>query len=126
MTRTRSRTSAKKAGISLEKDVAEYLARYVDDRIERRAKTGAKDRGDISGLRHMGSRIVVECKNYGGQLKPAEWIHEAHIEMGNDDSVAGIVVAKRKGTANPGDQWVLMTLNDLVGLLNGERPQDDN
>ena len=122
---SRSRASAKKAGTAFESLVVAYLAEHVDDRIERRAKSGAKDRGDVSGLRHMGERLVVECKDYGGQIKAGEWITEAHTEAGNDSAVAGIVIAKRRGTTDPGGQWVLMTVNDLVGILTGTRPDND-
>ena len=120
---SRSRASAKAAGAQFESLVARYLAEHVDDRVERRRLSGRRDRGDISGLRHMGERLVVETKNYGGQLKPTEWTKEAHIEAGNDDALVGIVVAKRRGTSNPGEQWVLMTLADLVALLTGENPE---
>ena len=86
----RNHRSAKKAGTALERDVADYLAAMLnDDRIERRARNGVKDRGDISGLKH----------------------------------IAGVVVAKRKGTTRPGDQYVLMTLQTLTALLTGEQPQ---
>lgn len=119
---TRNRTSAKKAGSAFETLVATYLRLALhDERIERRAKNGAKDRGDISGLVHMGGRIVVECKEYGGQIKAGEWTREAEIERGNDDAVAGIVVAKRRGTTAPGEQWVVMTLADFVSILSGSR-----
>jgi hypothetical protein len=53
---SRSRKSAKNAGTWLETTVAGYLAEHVDDRVERRARNGAKDRGDISGLRTVGGR----------------------------------------------------------------------
>lgn len=118
---TRTRTSAKKAGSSFEASIAVYLAAHVDDRIERRARNGAKDRGDLSGLRHMGGRLVVEVKNYGGRLLPAEWLAETEIERGNDDALAGLVVAKRRGTTDPASQYVLLTLGDLVAMLTGER-----
>jgi hypothetical protein len=120
---TRNRASAKKAGTEFETSVAGFLAETVDDRIERRARNGAKDRGDLSGVRTAhGRRLVVEAKEYGGRLKAAEWTAEAAVEAGNDDAIAGVVVAKRRGTTDPGDQWVLMTLADLVALLVGERP----
>ena len=122
---SRNRNSAKAAGTRFERQIADHLATHVDDRIDRRVKTGSKDRGDISGLRHMGQRIVVECKDYGGQLKPGPWVEEAHIEAGNDSALLGIVVAKRRATTDPGSQFVLMTLNDLVALLTGERPDSD-
>ncbi|MFK5257127.1 hypothetical protein [Propionibacterium freudenreichii] len=118
---SRSRRSAKKAGTRFETLVAAYLAAHVDEGIERRARNGAKDRGDISGLRHMRGRLVVECKDYGGRLAAAQWVSEADTEMGNDDALAGLVVAKRRGTQAPEDQWVLMTLGELVALLNGDR-----
>ena len=119
---TRNRKSAKSAGTKFEQDVATYLRLALhDERIERRARNGNKDRGDVSGLIHMGGRIVVECKDYGGQIKAAEWTREAEIERGNDDAVAGIVVAKRRGTTAPGEQWVVMTLADLVSILTGAR-----
>ena len=49
---TRTRTSARKAGSAFESLVVALLAEHVDDRIERRARNGSKDRGDVSGLRH--------------------------------------------------------------------------
>lgn len=118
---TRSRASARAAGTRFERLVADYLAAHVDDRIDRRVKTGNKDRGDIGGLRHMGQRIVIEAKDVA-RLNLAGWVTEADIERGNDDALAGLVVHKRRGTADPGDQYVTTTLRDLIALLNGERP----
>lgn len=119
---TRSRRSARQAGSRFEREVADYLAEHVDDRIDRRVKGGAKDKGDIGGLRHMGEKIAVEAKNYGGRLHAGPWINEAHIAAGNDDAPAGIVVAKRRGTTNPGEQFVLMTVDDLIAIITGQRP----
>lgn len=121
---TRNRTSARKAGSSFEALVAVYLATHVDDRIERRARNGAKDRGDIGGLRHMGARVVVECKDTA-RLNLAGWLSEAEIERGNDDAAAALVVHKRHGKAAPGEQLVTMRLADLVSLLAGERRGGD-
>lgn len=106
---TRSRQSAKNAGTAFETLIASYLARHVDDRIERRVKNGAKDRGDISGLRVLGNRVVVEAKDYGGRMLPGPWVTEAAAEAGNDDAVAGVVAIKRRGTRVPGEQFILMT-----------------
>ena len=126
-TKKRTLKSAKQAGRSFETLIATYLAQELDsDYIERRRLSGVNDRGDITGVRDSrGQRLCIECKNYGGQLEPGTWVKEAHIEMGNDDAVAGIVVAKRRGTTNPGAQYVLMTLNDLVALIRGDRPDND-
>ena len=118
---SRSRRSARQAGTRFETTVARFLAEALeDDRIERRAKTGAKDRGDIGGVRHMGARVVIECKDTTKTALSA-WANEAEIERGNDDAVAGIVVHKRHGKSAPESQWVTMTLGDLVALLRGDR-----
>lgn len=119
----RNRQSAKKAGTTFERQVADYLAQHVDDRIDRRAKTGSKDRGDITGLRHLGERIVLECKNTS-RLNLADWMKQAEIERGNDDALAGLIVHKRHGKANPADQWVTTTLRELTALLNGHREEE--
>ena len=121
---TRNRKSAKDAGTRFAQSIAEHLAATLDDdRIETRAKHGAKDRGDIAGVRHRGARLVIECKEYGGRLLPPAWTAEAEVERGNDDALAGVVIAKRRGTTDPGQQWVLMTVDQLVALLTGRRPE---
>ena len=119
---TRTRASAKKAGSSFERSIADYLAKVLeDDRIDRRVKRGADDRGDIAGVRVHGQRLVIEAKDYGGRIMPGPWIQEAQTEAGNDDALLGCVVAKRRGTTDPGQMFVLMTLADLVCLLTGNR-----
>ena len=120
---TRTRTSARAAGTRFETSIAAYLAENVDDRIERRRQTGARDRGDLSGIRVLGNRIVAELKDYGGRLLPGPWLGEAETERGNDDAAAAFIVAKRRGTTSPGDQFVLMSVNDLIALLTGQRPE---
>lgn len=119
----RNRASAKKAGTTFERQVADYLAEHVDDRIDRRPRTGNKDRGDITGLRHMGERIVIECKNTT-RLALADWMKQTETERGNDDALAGLIIHKRHGKANPADQWVTTTLRELTALLNGYREED--
>lgn len=118
---TRSRASAKAAGTRTETAVAAYLAEHVDDRVERRRLSGPRDRGDIAGLRVHGQRLVVEVKDCS-RVEIGPWLNEAEIERGNDDALAGVVVAKRRGKGSPADLTVLMTLADLVALLTGSRP----
>ena len=117
----RSRASAKQAGASFEKLVADYLADQIDDRIERRRLAGKNDRGDIGGLRVHGQRVVLECKDYGGRIEAGPWIKEAEVERINDSALAGIVIAKRRGTTVPGEQFVIMSLQDLVAIIEGKR-----
>lgn len=120
---SRTRKSARNAGAAFERMIADYLAAHVDDRIDRRVKTGSRDRGDIGGLRHMGARVVIEAKDCA-RTDLAGWAREAEVERGNDDAVAGLVVHKRRGKGQPGDQWVTCTLRDLVALLTGHRPEE--
>lgn len=121
---SRTRASAKKAGTEFERQIADYLAMALDDdRIDRRVKSGAKDRGDIGGVRTRGHRVTVECKSVLSRVDLAGWVKESHIEAGNDGALLGIVAHKRRGRTDPADQWVTMAMGDLVALLTGE-PQE--
>ena len=121
---SRNRQSAKKAGTAFESQVAAFMADALDDdRIERRARFGSSDRGDIGGVRTtIGERVVVECKDVA-KLNLAGWVAEAEVERGNDDAAVGVVVHKRRGfgSKNMGGTYVTMTLADLAVLLGGER-----
>lgn len=119
---TRSRAAARAAGTRFETSIVGYLATHYDDVIERRRQSGSRDRGDVSGWRFAGRRIVAELKDYGGQIKAGPWLNEAEVERGNDSAHVGLVIAKRRGTTDPGDQIVLLTLRDLTCLLTGDRP----
>ena len=120
---TRSRRSARQAGTAAETAVAKYLAAALsDDRIERRTRNGNKDRGDIGGVRIHGQRLCLEVKNTA-RTDLAGWITEAQVEAGNDDAVAGIVVAKRKGTTDVSRWYVHMTVAELVAILTGQKAE---
>lgn len=118
---TRSRASARSAGTAAETAVARYLAQHVDDRIERRTRTGAKDRGDISGVRAYRERVVLEVKDVS-RMALAEWVAEAEAERGHDDALVGAVIHKRRGTTNVGRWYCTLQVDDLVALLTGTRP----
>ena len=118
--RRRNRASAKKAGASFERLVADYLNTELgDDRIDRRVKNGRNDRGDIAGVRTVrGARVVIEAKNTN-RVELGTWIREAEIEAGNDDSQYPVIVHKRTGKGDPAEQWVTMTLDTFARLLLG-------
>jgi hypothetical protein len=102
-----------------ERSVANYLRDELDDRIDIRPKNGRDDRGDIGGVRTpRGERVVLECKNHQS-MSLGGWLAEAERERGNDDARLGVVVHKRRGVSAPGEQFVTMTLADLVLLLDG-------
>lgn len=126
---SRNRRSARQAGARFERQIADYLAATIDDRIDRRVKTGARDRGDIGGLRLSpalrSQRVVCELKDTTRTDLPG-WTREAATERLNDDAAVGVVIHKRHGNRNPAEQWVSMTVADLVALLTGERPEGDD
>ncbi len=109
----------------MESSVADFLAtRLGDDRIERRRQDGS-DRGDIAGVRTIrGGRVVIEVKDYAGQVQVKPWLDEAEVERGNDDAAVGIVVFKRRGVpyTDPSEHGVLMTLETFARLLAGGEP----
>ena len=119
---TRNRRSARQAGTKFERDIADHLADKVDDRIDRRVKGGAKDKGDIGGLRHLGQKVAIECKNTS-RINLGTWMNEAHVAMGNDDAGVALILHKRHGKGQPGDQWVTMTVDDLIALITGQPRQ---
>mgnify|MGYP000294542177 FL=1 len=114
----RNLRSAKAAGAKFERLIADHL----DDRlyglnVDRQVKTGARDSGDIAGVHIAGKRIAIECKNTTRMDLP-RWTREAHTEAGNIGGAAGVVVHKRHGNGKPEDQWVTMTVTDLVTIIN--------
>lgn len=116
----RNRRSAKAAGARFERTQADWLAqRLDDDRIDRRVKAGAKDRGDIGGVRTIrGGRVVIELKDVTRMDLPG-WLREAAVEAANDDAVIGVVMHKRRGTTDPAEQFVTMTAETFARLLEG-------
>lgn len=72
----------------------------------------------------MNVRVVAELKEYGGRFNVGTWLGEAEIERRNDDAGIGLVIAKRRGTTDPGDQVVITTVRDLATLLTGNRPPE--
>ena len=117
---SRTRASAKQAGTRFERLIADTLAAHLDDRIDRRVKTGARDKGDIAGIRVHGHRVTVECKDVS-RTDLGGWINEAEVERGNDDGLAGIVIHKRRAHGDGLDQYVTMTVRDLLAVMTGER-----
>lgn len=119
----RNRSSAKQAGARFERACADWLKQNVSKYIDRKVRTGALDTGDLANLETPdGQKITAELKDYGGRLEAGTWIKEAETERINDEAIAGLVIAKRKGTTDPGSQYVIMTLRDLSAIITGERP----
>jgi hypothetical protein len=119
---TRSHRTARQAGTSFETWLVEYWREAFGTRaIERRARKGARDEGDIAGLNSHAGPICVEAKNHN-RLDLAGWIQEAQIEAGHADAAMGVVVHKRRGfgRGQMGEQYVTLRLADFTILLGGQ------
>lgn len=122
----RNLRSAKAAGSRFERLIADHLNdRLHGLHVDRQVKTGAYDSGDIAGVHVAGRRIAIECKNVT-RIDLPTWVREAHTEAGNIGAAAGVVVHKRHGNGKPEDQWVTMTVTDLVTIINLSNERDIN
>lgn len=111
-----------KKGSSFERSIANAIYDQGWPYADRRVKTGSKDKGDIAGFTTRDChRIVLECKNVR-TMNLGGWVGEAETERVNDDAIAGFVVHKRRGKADPLDQYVTGTLRDLIAILTDVRP----
>ena len=113
----------KQKGTTFERSIADYLHDKWSPFIDRMPLHGNSDKGDIAnfliGQRHA---TVIECKNER-QYKLAEWVKEAQQEAINAGCLAGIVVAKRKGKADPSEQYVILTLEEFLRCLRAARSE---
>jgi hypothetical protein len=120
---SRSRASAKAAGTRFEREQADCLAEQLgDDRIDRAPLRGAKDRGDLMNVRLPGNqRLTIECKNER-PVRLGVGMTEAEAERVNDGGLAAALFHKRHGRGDPLDQYVTMTVRDLLAIITGTRP----
>ena len=107
-------TASKQKGTAAETAVVAYLRNEFphNKHIERRALTGALDKGDIAGF----PGVVIEVKNHA-RMTLAEWVNEATIEAGNANALIGVVWHKRKGTTDPANWYVTMPGHVFSALL---------
>ena len=124
----RKSSTARKAGSNFEACAAEFLSMATGTEIVRRVRHGAKDTGDLHGIRIGRHRVVAECKDYTSRERMASWLAEADAERGNDDALVGVVIshmrgvsADRRSLSRMAAQPVTMTLLDLAALIVGDR-----
>lgn len=121
-------------GTWFETKTVEYLRRELQrPEVERIPRKGRNDLGDVGGVHALGFPIVVEDKCVA-KLNLAGWVQEAEAERQNAvldadrrgmrAPIAAVVIHKRKGKGaqQMGEQYVTMTLADLVAILTGRRP----
>ena len=116
-------SSNKDKGTRFESQVVDYMREALgDNRIERRATSGAKDRGDVAGVILRKRPVVIECKNKQ-RMELSQWLEEAEVERGNADAEWAFVVHKRRGCgeANMGRTYVTCDLETLCSVIAGGR-----
>ena len=100
-----------------------FLIKHGWPHAERRAKAGAKDRGDIAGV----AGVCIEAKNEK-TINLAGYMGELEAEMSNTGAGMGFVVVKRRGfpfkTGDPeatvdnvGEWYAVLPMRLMVQLL---------
>ena len=102
-------TKSKAKGTAAEREVVQYLQRWWPT-AERRALSGNKDKGDVTGI----SGIVVEIKAAERPLL-ASWKAETLNEQANAGATACMLVVKRK--YKPVGTWDAYVPTESLGLL---------
>lgn len=111
---------ARAKGTLAEVAIASYLQREGWPFAERRALSGAADRGDIAGVAGVNQgvmkRAVIEAKNCATLSLPA-WLREAEVERRNDNAATAAVWFKQRGVTDPAMWPVAMYGRTYVELL---------
>jgi hypothetical protein len=104
-------------GTRFETAVCDYLREHFP-RVERRAMSGSRDRGDIAGI----PETVIECKDQR-RVELALWVDQATAEAMNAGVPLGVVVHKRLRRPIR-DAYVTMPLREFALLLVEARAND--
>lgn len=107
-----SRNRAK--GTAAESVVVRWFANHGWPWAERRALTGSKDKGDLTGM----PGLVIEVKS-AVRIDLPGWLRETTAERNNASADYGVLVVKPKGYGETRiDEWpAVMTLGALTHLL---------
>lgn len=104
----------RRKGTAAESALVDYLRTHGWKYAERRALTGSKDKGDVTGT----PGVVWEQKNAARICIP-EWMRETETERENAGADIGVLVIKPRGVGvTRVDQWAaLLPLSVVVDLL---------
>ena len=103
---------SRQIGTRAETAVVGYLRANGFPHAERRALSGALDRGDIAGV--IGCAIEVKAC---ARQELAAWLDEAAREAANDRALVGAVWHKRRGRSSPAEWFVTMDGETFTFLL---------
>lgn len=105
-------------GTAFETAAARHFSEQLGVDVRRNPLMASLDQGDLFGVKARGKHFCVECKNES-TYKLAEWMTELEREMTHSDTDVGCVLFHRRGVGltNMGQQYVLMTLDQLIRLI---------
>jgi hypothetical protein len=99
----------KRKGSAFERLIADYLAERMP--CERIPAGATLDRGDL-----WTAAAAIQCKNCR-TLSLGAWLRDAMEQQVNAGKRLHALVVKRKGVADPGEQFAIMTVSQLRDLL---------
>ena len=106
---------SKQKGTSYETSLLPLLRAYYPG-AERRALSGAKDKGDYI---LPGASYALEAKCVKA-MALGSWVDEAQVEAANLGVRHGVVVHKRRGKTAPEEQFVTLRLIDFLEIVTGK------
>lgn len=113
--------TASRKGYALEAQVRDYLTAEGLPVVRPQHAGASRDIGDLVGIELGGRPLLIECKNHKA-MALAGWVDAARAKAAEDDLAMAVVVHKRVGRGRPEEQYVTMTLGDLVTLLKAANP----
>lgn len=99
----------KRKGSTFERLIADYLAERMP--CERIPAGATLDRGDL-----WTEAAAIQCKNHR-TLSLGAWLRDAMEQQQNAGKRLHALVVKRKGSATPAEQFVVMSLEQFRELL---------
>jgi Holliday junction resolvase len=112
-------SSEKRKGNAAERAVVDYLKKHGYPQA-RRTQAGTRgDIGDIDGV----PGFAIEVKNHA-RLDLAGWVAQMLAEIDEKGVENGVVIAKKRGTSNPGDWYAITPLHLWSKMLPNYREED--
>jgi hypothetical protein len=99
----------KRKGSAFERLICDYLAERMP--CERIPAGASLDRGDL-----WTQAAAIQCKNHR-TLSLGAWLRDAMEQQANAGKRWHALVVKRKGTTDPAEQFVVMSLEQFRELL---------
>lgn len=106
-----TRAAARDKGTRWNRTIAVYLASCGWPYAEPRAKNGAKDRGDVTGV----AGVMIEAKN-AARPRLGQWMAEVRAQTANADALVGVCWMKRAGSSHAADGVVVATMATVATL----------